>query len=72
MPFAWLDYPSTERIWFGVDLMLKDLGLAMEAALLGKVPTPLGAAARNLYHLHSQAGNGRLDFSSIIRLLHPE
>jgi 3-hydroxyisobutyrate dehydrogenase len=54
---------------FGVDLMLKDLGLAMEAALQGKAPTPLGAAARNLYHLHSQAGNGGLDFSSILKLL---
>jgi 3-hydroxyisobutyrate dehydrogenase len=54
---------------FGVDLMLKDLGLAMEAALQGRAPTPLGAAARNLYHLHSQAGNGGLDFSSILKLL---
>ncbi|MCX6022468.1 MAG: 3-hydroxyisobutyrate dehydrogenase [Chloroflexi bacterium] len=54
---------------FGVDLMLKDLGLAMEAALAGKAPTPLGAAARNLYHLHSLNGNGRLDFSSIIKML---
>lgn len=54
---------------FGVDLMLKDLGLAMEAALHGKSPTPLGAVARNLYHIHSQAGQGGLDFSSILTLL---
>ncbi len=54
---------------FGVDLMLKDLGLALEAGLQGKAPTPLGSAARNLYHLHSQAGSGALDFSSILKLL---
>ena len=54
---------------FGVDLMLKDLGLAQEAALHTKAATPLGTLARNLYHLHSLAGNGRLDFSSILELL---
>ncbi|MBB5017696.1 3-hydroxyisobutyrate dehydrogenase [Chitinivorax tropicus] len=54
---------------FGADLMLKDLGLAMEAALQGKAATPLGAAARSLYHLHSLAGQGGLDFSSILNLL---
>jgi 3-hydroxyisobutyrate dehydrogenase len=50
---------------FGVDLMLKDLGLAMEAALASKTSTPLGSAARSLYALHSGQGFGRLDFSSI-------
>lgn len=54
---------------FGVDLMLKDLGLAQEAALHAKAATPLGTLARNLYHLHSLAGNGKLDFSSILELL---
>ena len=57
---------------FGVDLMLKDLGLAQEAALHAKAATPLGTLARNLYHLHSLAGNGRLDFSSILQLLQAE
>lgn len=54
---------------FGVDLMLKDLGLAQEAALHAKAATPLGTLARNLYHLLSLAGNGKLDFSSILELL---
>lgn len=53
---------------FGVDLMLKDLGLAAEAALQSGASTPLGELARNLYSLHSAAGNGGLDFSSIVRL----
>lgn len=53
---------------FGVDLMLKDLGLAAEAALHAGASTPLGELARNLYSLHSAGGNGALDFSSIVRL----
>jgi 3-hydroxyisobutyrate dehydrogenase len=55
---------------FGTDLMLKDLGLAMESALATGAATPLGAMARNLYAMHSAEGNGTLDFSSIIRRFH--
>ncbi len=54
---------------FGVDLMSKDLGLAMEAALHTKTNTPLGALAQQIYSLHSCAGNGQLDFSSVIQFL---
>jgi 3-hydroxyisobutyrate dehydrogenase len=50
---------------FGSDLMLKDLGLAQETALATRSATPLGALAQQLYQLHSQAGHGALDFSSI-------
>lgn len=53
---------------FGVDLMLKDLGLAAEAALGTGASTPLGELARNLYSLHSKQGHGGLDFSSILTL----
>lgn len=53
---------------FGVDLMLKDLGLAAEAALSTRASTPLGELARNLYSLHSSQGHGGLDFSSILKL----
>jgi 3-hydroxyisobutyrate dehydrogenase len=54
---------------FGVDLMLKDLGLATETALNVQASIPLGAMARNLYSLHSKAGAGALDFSSILQIL---
>lgn len=54
---------------FGVDLMLKDLGLAQENVRAMKAVTPLGALAHSLYSAHSLAGNGGLDFSSIIRLM---
>ncbi|WP_105531042.1 3-hydroxyisobutyrate dehydrogenase [Solimicrobium silvestre] len=56
---------------FGVDLMLKDLGLAAEAALTARASIPLGELARNLYSLHSQGGSGSLDFSSILKLIAP-
>lgn len=54
---------------FGNDLMLKDLGLAAEAAMQVGATIPLGELARNLYAMNSQAGNGALDFSSVIKLL---
>ena len=54
---------------FGTDLMLKDLGLAQENATAVRAATPLGGMARNLYAAHSLAGNGALDFSSVIKLV---
>jgi 3-hydroxyisobutyrate dehydrogenase len=57
---------------FGVDLMLKDLGLAAEAALAARASIPIGELARNLYSLHSASGAGALDFSSILRLVRRE
>lgn len=50
---------------FLVDLMIKDLGLAMEAALEKGAATPMGSLARNLYITHGGNGFGRKDFSSI-------
>lgn len=50
---------------FLVDLMIKDLGLAMDSALEKGSSTPMGALARNLYVLHRENGYGRKDFSSI-------
>lgn len=53
---------------FMVDLMFKDLGLAMEVSQKSAAATPMGSAARALFNLHKSAGNGALDFSSLIRL----
>lgn len=53
---------------FGVDLMLKDLSLATENASDLDASVPLGELARRLYEVHSQAGNGQLDFSSVFNL----
>lgn len=53
---------------FGVDLMLKDMGLAIENADDLNASVPLGELAHQLYEKHSKAGNGQLDFSSIFNL----
>jgi len=53
---------------FGTDLMLKDLGLATEAAKLAKQQAFMGALAQQLYQVVSSRGDGKLDFSAVIRL----
>jgi 3-hydroxyisobutyrate dehydrogenase len=47
-------------------LMLKDLGLALDAATGSKSSVPMGSLARSLYALHAGKGNELRDFSSII------
>ncbi|MDF2177697.1 3-hydroxyisobutyrate dehydrogenase [Aliiglaciecola sp. CAU 1673] len=54
---------------FMVDLMRKDLGLAMDTAQQSHSATPMGALAQSLYAVHSQQGHGQQDFSSIFNLL---
>jgi 3-hydroxyisobutyrate dehydrogenase len=54
---------------FANDLMLKDMGLAVEAAMSVGATIPLGEVARNLYAMNRQAGRGGLDFSSVVKLL---
>jgi 3-hydroxyisobutyrate dehydrogenase len=54
---------------FMVDLMLKDLGLAMEIAQQSDFDNPMGQLAKELYSQHQQAGNGQMDFSSILQKL---
>jgi 3-hydroxyisobutyrate dehydrogenase len=54
---------------FSVDLMLKDLRLAQQAALASGATTPLGAEAAQLYGLFEKLGHGGDDFSAIIHFL---
>ena len=54
---------------FMVDLMVKDLGLAMEIAQSAAFDNPMGQLARELYEAHQAAGNGQRDFSSILEKL---
>lgn len=54
---------------FATALMLKDLTLAMEAAQGAGAAVPMGRRAQELYTAFAQAGNGRLDFTAIIRTL---
>ncbi|AZZ98531.1 3-hydroxyisobutyrate dehydrogenase [Pseudoalteromonas sp. R3] len=53
---------------FMVDLMAKDLGLAMQAAQQTNSATPMGALAKNLYNLMQNQGSGSEDFSAIFKL----
>ncbi|MGF1754328.1 3-hydroxyisobutyrate dehydrogenase [Vibrio makurazakiensis] len=46
-------------------LMLKDLGLGMDAANQSQSSIPMGTLARNLYAFHNANGNEELDFSSL-------
>ena len=54
---------------FTAAMMLKDLRLAQQAAGASAAPTPLGAAAANLYQLFVDEGAGGLDFSAIYRFI---
>ncbi|MDX1452359.1 MAG: 3-hydroxyisobutyrate dehydrogenase [Oleiphilaceae bacterium] len=54
---------------FMVDLMTKDLGLAIDNAQANAAKTPLGAMALQLYLEKQAHGDGKRDFSSIIEAL---
>lgn len=54
---------------FAASLMLKDLGLATEAAAANGAAVPMGERALALYREFVEAGGGGTDFSGIIRML---
>lgn len=51
---------------FGAELMLKDLGLATEAAKAARQPVIMGALAQQLYQAMSLRGDGGKDFSAVV------
>ena len=57
---------------FTAALMLKDLKIAMEAAVARGAHVPLGAHATQIYQLMEMVGQGDRDFSGVIRLLRGE
>ncbi|MEZ7523700.1 3-hydroxyisobutyrate dehydrogenase [Burkholderia vietnamiensis] len=57
---------------FAANLMLKDLGLATEAARHARQPVWMGALAQQLYQSMSQHGLGTLDFSACVKLYDPQ
>jgi 3-hydroxyisobutyrate dehydrogenase len=57
---------------FMVDLMNKDLNLAMATAATHQSIVPMGALAKSLYQLHALNGHGKKDFSSIFAALQPK
>ena len=57
---------------FATQLMLKDLGLAVEAAGQAKQPIILGGLVQQMYQQLCLQGNSQLDFSSIIQQYLPQ
>jgi 3-hydroxyisobutyrate dehydrogenase len=62
-------HDGTGEVRSALDIFVKDMGLVAEAARAGAQPTPLAAAAEQLYRAGHRAGLGRRDDSSIIELL---
>ena len=54
---------------FASALMLKDMGLAIDAAQTADSRVPMGAKAKELYEAFVAEGNGGVDFSGVIRSL---
>ncbi|WJG10979.1 3-hydroxyisobutyrate dehydrogenase [Aliiglaciecola sp. LCG003] len=69
-PGVMANVPSSNQYQGGfmVDLMRKDLGLAMDTAVKSHSATPMGALAQSLFSMHSLQGNGKKDFSSIFEM----
>ena len=57
------------RPGFAAALMVKDLGLAEQAAQQVNAPTPIGAQALALYRRFVEQGGGQRDFSGIIAMI---
>jgi 3-hydroxyisobutyrate dehydrogenase-like beta-hydroxyacid dehydrogenase len=64
------------RVWDGsftpgfmTDLLLKDLGLALDLGAAGEVPMRLTEVARQLYEQTRASGHGRDDYTAVVRLV---
>ena len=54
---------------FASALMLKDLKLALGAAITAGASVPMGSQAKALYQMFANNGGGALDFSAIVKFL---
>jgi 3-hydroxyisobutyrate dehydrogenase len=66
-----LDHAPASNDWaplFPVDLLIKDVGLAVAAAAEHDLELPLTSLALERYHEARQAGFGSLDYSAVARL----
>jgi 3-hydroxyisobutyrate dehydrogenase-like beta-hydroxyacid dehydrogenase len=62
-----LDLP--EHAWFDVQLMHKDIRLALEAARESKVPLPAASAADDVLSRAEELGYGRRDIAGLFQVL---
>ena len=63
---------GTDEVRSALDIFVKDMGLVTDAARASGQPTPLAAAAEQLFLAGRRAGLGRRDDSSLIELLRGE
>lgn len=64
-------YTGGAEVRSRLDIFVKDMGIVAELARTAHVPTPLAAAAEQLYTQGLRAGLGACDDSSVITLLSP-
>ena len=57
---------------FGVPLMKKDLGLAVDAAKAVNAPLALGSLTHSVYTLMTNTGYAGKDFSSVYQMLNTD
>ena len=55
-----------------LDIFVKDMGIVLAASREAHVPTPVAAAAQQLYLLGEGLGRGSADDSTVIRVVAPE
>lgn len=54
---------------FALNLMLKDLGLALETAGRASAPLPAAYVVHSVFHAAKEADKGELDFSAVFQHL---
>ena len=60
---------GTDQVKSALDILVKDMGLVLDAARENSYPAPLASTAEQLYLAGRRAGLGRRDDSSIIEVL---
>ena len=67
------DHPASRGYapLFALDLMAKDLGLALELAAAHGVEVPVAATSRERYREAQERGAGALDYSAVYVALRP-
>lgn len=59
-------FTSERPTGFALDFMHKDLGLFLDSASHGPIPTPVSSLVRDLFSIGRQQGRGGKDFTSVV------
>jgi 3-hydroxyisobutyrate dehydrogenase len=67
------DHPASRgyEALFSLDLMAKDLDVALELAAAHSVGAPVATASRDRYRTAQERGGGALDYSAVYTALRP-